>query len=88
MDAKKRRLHKSFNPEKYEMILCPSCKGAGKSSDEDGEVKVCNQCGGFKWVKKENDHRALQKDIEKVVEHEKYKRQTLRIQKDGKIKVE
>ena len=53
MRIKKRKLHKSFDPEKYKMVFCPSCKGTGKSSDEDGEVKVCNQCGGFKWVKKE-----------------------------------
>lgn len=34
------------------------------------------------------DHRALQKSIEKVVEPENYKWQTLRVQEDGKIKVE
>jgi len=34
------------------------------------------------------DHRALQKSIEKVVEHENYEWQTLRVQEDGKIKVE
>ena len=34
------------------------------------------------------DHRALQKSIEKVVEHESYEWQTLRVQEDRKIKVE
>jgi predicted Holliday junction resolvase-like endonuclease len=34
------------------------------------------------------DHRALQRSIEKVVEHENYEWQTLRVQEDGKIKVE
>jgi predicted Holliday junction resolvase-like endonuclease len=37
---------------------------------------------------KGTDHRALQKSIEKVVEHENYEWQTLRVQEDGKIKVE
>ena len=37
---------------------------------------------------KDGDHRALQKSIEKVVEHENYEWQTLRVQEDGKIKVE
>ena len=37
---------------------------------------------------KDGNHRALQKSIEKVVEHENYEWQTLRVQEDGKIKVE
>jgi predicted Holliday junction resolvase-like endonuclease len=37
---------------------------------------------------KGTDHRALQKSIEKVVEHENYEWQTLRVKEDGKIKVE
>jgi predicted Holliday junction resolvase-like endonuclease len=37
---------------------------------------------------KEPDHRALQRSIERVVEHENYEWQTLRVQEDGKIKVE
>lgn len=37
---------------------------------------------------KGTDHRALQKSIKKVVEHENYEWQTLRVQEDGKIKVE
>ena len=37
---------------------------------------------------KGTEHRALQKSIEKVVEHENYEWQTLRVQEDGKIKVE
>jgi len=55
MGTKKRELHKNFNPEKYKMISCPSCRGTGKSSDGDEKVKVCSQCGGFGWVKKEGD---------------------------------
>ena len=55
MGTKKRELPKSFNPKKYKMISCPSCRGTGKSSDGDEEVKVCSQCGGFGWVKKEEN---------------------------------
>ncbi len=35
------------------MIYCPSCGGSGKLSNGDEKVKVCSQCGGFGWVKKE-----------------------------------
>ena len=34
------------------------------------------------------DPRALQKSIERVVEHENYESQTLRVQEDARIKVE
>jgi hypothetical protein len=37
---------------------------------------------------KEGNHRAIQKSIERVVEKESYEWQTLRVQEDGKIKVE
>ena len=37
---------------------------------------------------KDGNHRAIQRSIAKVVEHENYEWQTLRVQEDGKIKVE
>jgi predicted Holliday junction resolvase-like endonuclease len=37
---------------------------------------------------KGTDHRALQKSIERVVERKNYEWQTLRVQEDGKIRVE
>ena len=55
MRRKKEKLNKHFNPEKYKMDFCPSCKGTGKLSGGDKGVKVCSQCGGFGWVKKEGD---------------------------------
>jgi hypothetical protein len=55
MRPNKRILHKNFNPEKYKMALCPYCRGTGKSSDGGEGAKVCSQCGGFGWVKKEGD---------------------------------
>jgi DnaJ-class molecular chaperone len=53
MKRKNKTLDQHFNPEKYEMIYCPSCGGTGKSSNGDEKPKVCSQCGGFGWVKKE-----------------------------------
>jgi hypothetical protein len=52
METKKRKLHKEFNPEKYKMVCCPYCGGTGKLSTGGKESKVCNQCGGFGWIKK------------------------------------
>ena len=37
---------------------------------------------------KDGNHRAIQRSIKKVVEHENYEWQTLRVQEDGKINVE
>jgi PHP family Zn ribbon phosphoesterase len=49
----KGKLNRGFNPEKYKMACCPSCRGTGKSSNGKAGVKVCSQCGGFGWVRKE-----------------------------------
>jgi len=54
MRRKKERFYKSFNPGKYMMACCPYCRGIGRSFNKDAKVKVCSQCGGFGWVKKEN----------------------------------
>jgi hypothetical protein len=56
MERKKEKLNKNFNTEKYKMACCPYCRGTGKSSNGDEEAKVCSQCGGFGWVKKEEGH--------------------------------
>ncbi len=42
----------------------------------------------FDREEKNGGQRSVQKSIEKVVEHENYEWQTLRVQEDGKIKVE
>jgi DnaJ-class molecular chaperone len=57
MGTKKEKLHRSFNPEKYKMMLCPGCRGTGKSSDGDKGVEVCSHCAGFGWIKKGDDHK-------------------------------
>jgi len=56
MKREKEKPCKEFNPEKYKMAWCPYCKGTGKSSNGDEGVRVCSQCGGFGWVKKEEVH--------------------------------
>jgi hypothetical protein len=56
MKRKNEKSNQHFNPEKYKMACCPYCRGTGKSSNGDEKVKVCSQCGGFGWVKKEGDH--------------------------------
>jgi len=54
MRRKKGKLFRGFNPEKYKMIFCPHCRSTGKSPNKDEGVKVCSQCGGFGWVRREN----------------------------------
>ena len=42
-----------IDPEKYGMIFCPYCNGAGKCSSDSKGVEVCKACGGFGAIKKE-----------------------------------
>jgi DnaJ-class molecular chaperone len=44
-------MKKTFNPEKYGMIVCPSCIGNGFI--QNPERQCCPQCGGFGFVRKE-----------------------------------
>jgi DnaJ-class molecular chaperone len=55
MRGKKEKLDRHFNLEKYKMIFCPSCGGTGKSSEGGEGTKVCSHCGGFGYVKKEEN---------------------------------
>jgi len=50
-----RIIKKRLDPARYGMILCPECKGKGKFLDQDKKVFVCNLCGGFGLIKKENN---------------------------------
>jgi hypothetical protein len=43
-----------FNPERYGMMYCPGCLGAGKHPEDENEGLVCHVCGGFGWIKREN----------------------------------
>ncbi len=42
-----------FDPEKYGMIFCPNCRGAGRFLTDVKGVDVCKVCGGFGLIKKE-----------------------------------
>ena len=44
-----------FNPEGYGMIYCPVCKGSGKLFNGVGERVVCKICGGFGFIRKEEE---------------------------------
>jgi hypothetical protein len=45
---------RSFDPERYGMIYCPLCNGSGSLFNGfDGRV-VCEICGGFGCIKKED----------------------------------
>ena len=44
-----------FNPERYGMIYCPVCKGIGKLFNKLWEESVCEMCGGFGLIKKEEE---------------------------------
>ncbi len=45
-------MEKIFNPEKYNMIFCPLCKGKGKLLMKPSGFNVCKECGGFGLIKK------------------------------------
>jgi DnaJ-class molecular chaperone len=45
-------LNKTFDPEKYGMLLCPLCDGKGFIINP--KRKCCPKCGGFGLIKKEN----------------------------------
>jgi DnaJ-class molecular chaperone len=49
----KAKLSRRFNPNKYGMIFCPNCRGSGRSFADAQGVNVCNVCGGFGLIKKE-----------------------------------
>jgi DnaJ-class molecular chaperone len=46
---------KIFNPEKYNMIFCPLCRGKGKLLKNPDGFVVCEKCGGSGLVKKEEE---------------------------------
>jgi DnaJ-class molecular chaperone len=48
-------MSKLFNSEKYGMVACPQCNGNGKLLGDSGDIEVCPKCGGFGFIKKEED---------------------------------
>ncbi len=51
----KRIKNQEFDPGRYCMVLCSECKGKGKFTDQDKKLLVCSLCGGFGFIKKENN---------------------------------
>jgi DnaJ-class molecular chaperone len=43
--------NRSFNPEKYDMVVCPVCKSNGYVANP--KRQCCPKCGGFGFIKKE-----------------------------------
>jgi len=53
--VKKIREHKSFDPQRYGMVLCPLCKGKGFIINP--KRKCCQRCGGFGFIKTETEEK-------------------------------
>jgi len=47
---------KIFKPEKYGMVICPSCFGHGYNQNPNRQC--CPRCGGFGYVIKEAEEDA------------------------------
>jgi hypothetical protein len=50
-----KEMGKKFDPEKYGMIFCLGCHGSGRSFNNPEGGHVCEVCGGFGLIKREND---------------------------------
>jgi hypothetical protein len=48
-------MDETFNPEKYNMALCPLCEGKGKLPRNPNGFEVWNECEGFGFIKKESE---------------------------------
>ena len=55
----KTKIAERFNPEKYGMTFCPGCSSSGRFSNDVQGVNVCNVCGGFGLIKKEEKKASL-----------------------------
>ena len=59
---------KTFNPEKYGMIICPGCNGHGFIEDDEGR-DVCSKCGVLDLLKKVMTPKRIQRLNEKYIDH-------------------
>jgi len=50
---------KIFQPEKFGMVICPSCNGKGYI--QTPKRQCCPKCGGFGFVRKETEKNANNK---------------------------
>lgn len=58
---KEKTADKAFNPEKYHMNFCRECHGLGKTFNKGNSKEVCQVCGGFGLIKKQE--RGLEESI-------------------------
>ncbi len=54
---------KKFNPKKYGMVACPACSEYGRIRSPDG-VRICQNCGGFGFIKGEGRSSDVQAETE------------------------
>jgi PHP family Zn ribbon phosphoesterase len=52
---RKGMLNKALDPKKYGMVSCYECNGNGKLLNDPENMEVCPRCGGFGFIKKEED---------------------------------
>ncbi len=45
---------KGFCPERHAMVFCPNCSGSGRYFYASKGASVCEVCGGFGLVRKED----------------------------------
>lgn len=48
---------KRFDPGKYGMAFCPGCSGSGRSYTDAQGNNVCEVCGGFGCIKKDDNNK-------------------------------
>ena len=53
--AEKKTTEEIFKPEKYHMDFCYPCHGLGKTFNKENLKEVCEVCGGFGLIKKEEN---------------------------------
>ena len=53
--AFRKGMDKAFDPEKYGMVICYECNGNGKLLNDPENMEVCPRCGGFGFIRKEED---------------------------------
>ncbi len=53
--SEKKSARKMFSPEKYHMDFCHACHGLGKTFGKGNLKEVCQVCGGFGLIKKQEN---------------------------------
>jgi DnaJ-class molecular chaperone len=56
-------MKRDFDPERYGMIVCPSC--IGSDFIQNPEHQCCPTCGGFGFIRKEEEQELKERVFEK-----------------------